>query len=89
MFNLRYDCSQPVFYLGSALISLSAVTVHLAKLQKEGRISTVNMLIMLVIYALIIYAISRVINWCCVRGYNNVAWLVALLPIIGVLATAF
>lgn len=89
MFNLRYDCNQPVFYLGSALTSLSAVTVHLAKLQKNGQISTINMLIMLVIYALIIYAISRVINWCCVKGYYNVAWLIALLPIIGVLATAF
>lgn len=87
--SLRYDCVQPVFYLGSALTSLSAVTVHLAKLQKEQKISTTNLLVMLAIYVVIIYLVSRLINWCCVKGYTNVAWGVALLPIIGVLATAF
>jgi hypothetical protein len=89
MLNLQYNCNQPVFYLGSAFTSLSAITVHLAKLQKDGKISSINMIIMLVIYALIIYAISRLINWCCVNNYTNVAWVIALLPIIGVLATAF
>jgi amino acid transporter len=89
MLKLQYDCNQPIFYLGSALTSLSAITVYLAKLQKSGKISTFNMLLMLVIYAIIIYAISRLINWCCNKGYTNVAWIIALLPIIGVLATAF
>jgi hypothetical protein len=49
----------------------------------------VNVVAWLVIYALLIYIVSRVINWCCVKGYTNLAWLLALLPIIGVLATAF
>ena len=89
MLNLRYDCNQPVFYLGSALTSLSAVTVHLSKLHKEGKVSTTNLLIMLAVYAVVIYAVSRLINWCCVKGYTNVAWVIALLPIAGVLATAF
>ena len=89
LLNLHYDCNQPIFYLGSALTSLSAITVHLSKLQKDGTITSVNMIIMLIIYTLIIYAISRIINWCCVNNYPNVAWGVALLPIIGVLATAF
>ncbi len=89
MLKLRYDCNQPIFYLGSALTSLSAITVYLAKLQKNRKISTINMLLMLVIYAVIIYAISRLINWCCNKKYYNVAWIIALLPIIGVLATAF
>ncbi len=89
MLKLRYDCNQPIFYLGSALTSLSAITVFLAKLQKSGKISTFYMILMLVIYAVIIYAISRLINWCCNKKYYNVAWIIALLPIIGVLATAF
>ncbi len=89
MLKLRYDCNQPIFYLGSALTSLSAITVYLAKLQKNGKISTMNMLLMLVLYAVIIYAISRLINWCCNKKYYNVAWIIALLPIIGVLGTAF
>jgi len=89
MLKLRYDCNQPIFYLGSALTSLSAITVYLAKLQKNGKISTFNMILMLVIYAVIIYAISRLINWCCNKKYYNVAWIIALLPIIGVLGTAF
>ena len=89
MFNLRYECNQPIFYLGSALTSLSAITVYLAKLQKAGKISTFNMLIMLALYAVIIYAISRLINWCCHKKYYNLAWIIALLPILGVLATAF
>jgi hypothetical protein len=87
--NFNYVCPQPVFYLGSALTSLSAVTVHLAKLNKEGKLSTLQLLLMLVIYALIIYAISHLINWLCTKRYPNVAWVVALLPIIGVLGTAF
>ena len=89
MLKLRYDCNQPIFYLGSALTSLSAITVYLAKLQKNGKISTFNMILMLVLYAVIIYAISRLINWCCNKKYYNVAWIIALLPIIGVLGTAF
>ena len=89
MFNLKYDCQQPVFYLGSALTSLSAITVYLAKLQKDGKITVLHFLIMLVIYALIIYAISRLINWLCVNRHTEAAWLVALFPIIGVLVTAF
>jgi len=83
-----YVCHQPVFYLGSALTSLSAITVYLAKLQKIGQISGLQMLLLLVIYALVIYAISRLINWLCKKGYSEVAWIVALLPIIGVLLTA-
>jgi hypothetical protein len=89
MFNLKYECNQPIFYLGSALTSLSAITVHLSKQHKAGKMTFTHMLVMLVIYALIIYAISRLINWCCRKKYNNVAWLIALLPIIGVLVTAF
>ena len=89
MLNLHYTCNQPIFYLGSALISLSAITVHLAKLRKNGTISTMNMLIMLIIYILIIYGVSRLINWCCEKDYNNAAWVIALLPILGVLATSF
>jgi len=87
--NLNYVCPQPVFYLGSALTSLSAITVHLAKLQKERVISSLQLILMLVIYALVIYAISRLINWLCTKNHSNAAWLVALLPIIGVLLTAF
>jgi len=83
-----FVCFQPVFYLGSALTSLSAITVYLAKLQKSGVVSGVQMLLLLVIYALVIYVISRLINWLCKKGYNQVAWVVALLPIIGVLITA-
>jgi hypothetical protein len=82
-----FVCHQPVFYLGSALTSLSAITVHLSKLQKAGTITGVQMLVLLAIYALVIYAVSRVINWLCKKGYSEVAWLVALLPILGVLAT--
>jgi hypothetical protein len=89
MLKLRYDCNQPIFYLGSALTSLSAITVYLAKLQKSGKISSFNMILMLILYAVIIYAISRLINWCCNKKYYNVAWIIALLPIIGVLGTAF
>ena len=89
MLKLRYDCNQPIFYLGSALTSLSAITVFLAKLQKSGKISSFYMIMMLVLYAVIIYAISRLINWCCNKKYYNVAWIIALLPIIGVLGTAF
>ena len=89
LFNLKYDCTQPVFYLGSALTSLAAVTVHLAKLNKNGSITTINMIMMLIFYILIIYAISRLINWACVKRHNNTAWVIALLPIIAVLATSF
>ena len=89
LFNLKFNCVQPVFYLGSALTSLAAVAVHLAKLNKTGAISTLNMIVMLIIYILIIYAISRLINWACVKRHNNVAWVIALLPIIAVLATSF
>ena len=89
MLNLQYDCNQPIFYLGSALTSLSAITVYLAKLHKTGKISTLHMLIMLALYAVIIYAISRLINWCCNKRYYKLAWIIALLPIIGVLITAF
>lgn len=87
--NFNYVCPQPVFYLGSALTSLSAITVHLSKLQKNGTISSLQLVLMLVIYALVIYAISHLINWLCTKNYPNVAWVVALLPIIGVLGTAF
>lgn len=83
-----FVCHQPVFYLGYALTSLAAITVYLAKIQNSGLITGVQMLLFLTIYALIIYAISRIINWLCKKGYNEVAWVVALLPIIGVLLTA-
>ena len=43
--NFNYVCPQPVFYLGSALTSLSAVTVHLSKLQKDGTISSLQLLL--------------------------------------------
>jgi len=89
MFNLTYNCLQPVFYLGSALTSLSAVTVVLSKLRHNNKITTVNMILMLVIYLLVVYAISRIINWCCIKGYTQVAWVLALLPILGVLSALF
>jgi hypothetical protein len=89
MLNLKYDCSQPVFYLGSAFMSLAAFTVYLSKLQQTGKISTLHMLLMLVIYALVVYVVSRVINWCCNKGYNNAAWVLAVLPVISILFTAF
>jgi hypothetical protein len=89
MLNLQYDCYQPVFYLGSAFMSLAAFTVYMSKLQKTGKISTLNMLIMLVIYALIVYVVSRVINWCCLKGYNNLAWVLAVLPVVSILLTSF
>ena len=87
--NLHYDCQQPVFYLGSALTSLSAITVFLVKLHKDGKLSTTHFLVMLTLYAVVIYAISRLINWLCVHRHNEAAWVVALLPIVGVLMTAF
>ena len=84
-----FVCSQPIFYLGSALTSLSAITVYLAKLQKSGKVSSLQMLLLLVIYALFIYLIARLINWLCKRGYNELAWVAAFMPIISVLLTAF
>lgn len=89
MFNLKYDCQQPIFYLGSAFMSLSAFTVYVATLQKAGKISILNMLLTLVIYTVVVYAISRVINWCCNKGYNNAAWVLAVFPIVSILLTAF
>lgn len=89
MLNLKYDCSQPIFYLGSAMMSLAAFTVYISKLQQARKISTLNMLLMLVIYVLVVYVVSRVINWCCTKGYNNVAWVLAVLPVLSILLTAF
>jgi len=89
MLNFKYDCSQPIFYLGSSMMSLAAFTVYMSKLQQTGKISTLNMLLMLVIYALVVYVVSRVINWCCTRGYNNVAWVLAVLPVLSILLTSF
>lgn len=89
MLDLKYDCSQPIFYLGSAMMSLAAITVFLSKLQQVGKISTLQMLIMLVIYALVVYLISRLINWCCNEKYTNLAWVLAVLPVISILLTAF
>jgi len=86
--NLHYDCQQPVFYLGSALTSLSAVTVFLVKLQRYGKLNLTHVLVMLAIYVAVIYAISRLINWLCTHRHNEAAWAVALLPIVGVLMTA-
>ena len=37
-----YNCVQPIFYLGSALTSLSAIAVFLARLNKNGTLSTIN-----------------------------------------------
>jgi hypothetical protein len=88
MLQLDYNCQQPVFYLGSALVYLSSVTVLLAKLHKNDKITMLNLLLLLVINALIIYVVSRLINWLCVHNYNEVAWLIALLPIFGVLFTS-
>lgn len=85
MLNLKYDCDQPVFYLGSALTGFAAIGVFLYKLYEKKLMSLQNMLLMLVIYAVIIYIISRIINWSCVKGYHKVAWVIALLPIISVL----
>ena len=76
MLQLDYNCQQPVFYLGSALVYLSAVTVLLAKLHKEGKITMLNLVLLLVINALIIYVISRLINWLCLYKHNEAAWLV-------------
>lgn len=89
MLNLKYDCSQPIFYLGSSTMSLAAFTVYMSKLQQLGKISSLNMILMLVIYAIIIYVVSRVINWCCTRGYNNLAWVLAILPVLSILFTSF
>ena len=88
MLQLDYNCQQPVFYLGSALVYLSAVTVYLAKLHRDGKVSVLNLLLLLIINALIIYVISRLINWLCLYRYNEAAWIVALLPIFGVLLTS-
>ena len=88
MLQLNYDCQQPVFYLGSASVYLASVTVLLSKLYKTGKITMLNLLLLLVINALIIYVISRLINWLCLHKYNEAAWLVALLPIFGVLFTS-
>lgn len=88
MLQLDYDCQQPVFYLGSALVYLSATTVFLAKLHRDNKITMLNLLLLLVINALIIYIVSRLINWLCVNRHNEGAWLVALLPIFGVLVTS-
>jgi len=87
MDRLKYDCDQPIFYLGSALTGLTAIAVFSYKMYQKKLISLQNMLLMLVIYAVIIYVISRVINWCCLKGYHNAAWIIALLPIISVLYT--
>ena len=88
MLQLNYNCQQPVFYIGSALVYLSAVTVYLAKLHRDGKISVLNLLLLLLINALIIYVISRLINWLCLYKHNEVAWIVALLPIFGILFTS-
>ena len=37
-----YNCVQPIFYLDSALTSLSAIAVFLARLNKNGTLSTIN-----------------------------------------------
>ena len=87
MDRLKYDCDQPIFYLGSALTGLTAIAVFSYKMYQKKLISLQNMLLMLVIYAVIIYVISRIINWCCLKRYYKVAWLIALLPIISVLYT--
>ncbi len=89
MFNLVYTCNQPIFYLGSASMALAAFTVYVSKLQQIGKISTLQMLIMLAIHALVIYVVSRVINWCCAKGYNNAAWVLAVFPVVSILLTAF
>jgi len=86
--NLHYDCQQPVFYLGSALTSLAAVAVFLVRLHKVGKMTMTHLLVMLAIYAAVIYAISRLINWLCTHKHREAAWVVALLPILGVLMTA-
>ena len=88
-FMKNYDCIQPVFYLGSALTSLSAIAVFLARQNKAGNLSVLNVLVLLAIYFVVIYLISRLINWLCVKNYPNGAWLVALLPILSVLSTVF
>jgi len=89
MLNLKYDCQQPIFYLGSVTMSLANFTVYMSKLQQTGKISSLDMLLTLVVYALVIYVISRVINWCCNRGYNNAAWVLAVLPVLSILFTSF
>lgn len=89
MLNLTYDCNQPIFYLGSSMMSLAAFTVFVSKLQQSSKISTLHMLIMLAIYAVTVYIISRIINWCCVKGYTNTAWVLAVLPVVSILLTSF
>jgi uncharacterized membrane protein (DUF485 family) len=84
-----YKCVQPVFYLGSSLTSLSAIAVFLARQNKLGKLSTINVLVLLAIYLVVIYLISHLINWLCVKNYPNAAWVVALLPILNVLLTIF
>jgi uncharacterized membrane protein (DUF485 family) len=70
-------------------MSLAAITVFLSKLQQVRKVSTLQMLILLVIYALVIYLVSRLINWCCKKGYGNLAWVLAVLPVVSILLTAF
>ena len=84
-----YNCVQPIFYLGSALTSLSAIAVFLARLNKNGTLSTINVFALLAIYFVVIYLISRLINWLCTKNYPNAAWVVAFLPILSVLSTIF
>lgn len=88
-FMNKYNCIQPVFYLGSALTSLSAIAVFLARQNKAGNLSVLNVLVLLAIYFVVIYLISRLINWLCINKYPNGAWVVALLPILSVLSTVF
>ena len=88
MLQLDYNCQQPVFYLGSALVYLSAVAVFLAKLHRDNKISVLNLLLVLIINVLIVYVVSRIINWLCVNKHNEIAWLLALLPIFGILITS-
>lgn len=87
MLNLKYDCPQPIFYLGSSMMSLAAFAVYMSKLQQTGKISTLHMLLMFIIYALIVYVVSRIINWCCNKGYVNTAWVLAVLPVVSILLT--
>lgn len=89
MLDFKYDCYQPVFYLGSSVMSLAAITVFLSKLQQEKKISILQMLILLVIYALVIYLISRLINWCCKKGHGNIAGVLAVLPVVSILLPVF
>jgi len=85
MDHFKYDCSQPIFYLGASTMSLAFLTVVLYKLYQIGAITMLHMLLYLTLSAVVIYLVSRLVNWCCKNGHVKTAWVLATLPIISTL----